>query len=170
LDQRASASCGWSGAMMRAECTGRARTQGVRMTAPQGLKIPICVPLFGEAPIGELYISMTIGILLDSIPIWTGGGALSPNPMTFQKYPNRYRDHLDFGRDCAEIRGSLIGILSPGQNSARCRGAFTHPNGICAHVRLSAQPSHLNMVLVHRVLSSDFLAEGADRRYAQPRC
>ena len=34
-------------------------------------------------------------------------------PWVFKKYPNRYRDNLDFGRDCTEIMCTDIGISSP---------------------------------------------------------
>ena len=49
-------------------------------------------------------------------PRGRGGGAPSPKAQIrrgFRNTLNSYRDHLDFGRDCEEIRGSLIGILSP---------------------------------------------------------
>ena len=48
--------------------------------------------------------------------IWTDHRGRRPEPKSEEISETRcisYRDHLDFGRDCAETRGLLIGILSP---------------------------------------------------------
>ena len=74
-------------------------------------------PFLGKAVIGRAsYLDNLFGknkkLIGFAVMIWNRGGAPSSNPRTFRFYQRGYRDHLDFGRDCAEIRGSLIGILS----------------------------------------------------------
>ena len=66
----------------------------------------------GKVLFSHLCISLTPLVETKSPRIWTRGGAPSSDPRTFRFYQRGDRDNLDLGRDCKEIRGSLIGISS----------------------------------------------------------